>query len=240
MLSRDVCGCMAESVISAQGAFHIARSEVRQFLGYAGQEVPSDLTAHIESVVASCEQSLRPSYIYATYPIDDLPVQLSGSDIQSHLEGAVGCVFMSCTLGMACDVAIRRHSVKSALDALIYDTAASAFIESVANAAEASAVHKATDNGLMINGRFSPGYGNLSLDTQQQILECLNATRRLGLTVTNEGMLIPTKSITACLGVFDNPDAPGMHTALYPERFCTTCVCRDYCTLRKAHKLCCR
>ncbi len=240
MLSLDVCGHISGSVILADEMFCISRVEVQKYLGYAGQTLTVELEQRIESMVSLCEQSLHPSYIYATYPIDDLPIHLAGSAIQSHLEGAVGCVFMVCTLGIACDTAIRTYSVKSALDAFIYDTAASALIESVANACEANAVHKAHDANLMINGRFSPGYADLPLDIQSEILVCLNATRRLGLTVTQEGMLIPTKSITACLGLFDDVDAPGMHTALYPERFCATCVCRDYCTLREAKKLCCR
>ena len=240
MLSIDTCGYISESVMLAQNTFHISRDEVRTYLGYEGHEISPELEQRIESIVVACEQSCRPSYIYATYPIEQLPLTLTGTAIHEHLQGAIGCVCMVCTLGLQADTSIRTYSVKSALDAFIYDTAASAYIESVANACEASVVRKAHDKGLMINGRFSPGYADLPLDVQPEILSCLNATRRLGLTVTDEGMLIPTKSITACLGIFDDYGASGMHTALYPERFCARCVCRDYCTLREAKKLCCR
>jgi hypothetical protein len=48
--------------------------------------------------------------------------------------------------------------------------------------------------------RFSPGYGDLHLDTQRHIYRWLQL-ERLGLTLTSGCMLMPEKSVTALAGI---------------------------------------
>ena len=48
--------------------------------------------------------------------------------------------------------------------------------------------------------RFSPGYGDLHLDTQRHIYRWLQL-ERLGLTLTPGCMLVPEKSVTALAGI---------------------------------------
>ena len=58
-------------------------------------------------------------------------------------------------------------------------------------------------HGLAGNWRFSPGYGDCPLSAQRSIVNALNATRLIGLTVTPTSLLMPTKSVTAVIGLFD-------------------------------------
>ena len=52
-----------------------------------------------------------------------------------------------------------------------------------------------------IRSRFSPGYGDLSLDFQNDLFRVLDCQRTIGL-VLNESMLMsPSKSVTAIIGV---------------------------------------
>ena len=56
--------------------------------------------------------------------------------------------------------------------------------------------------GFRTNFRFCPGYGDLPLKTNADILAVLDAAKKIGLTVTESGLLLPVKSIvgvTACL-----------------------------------------
>jgi cobalamin-dependent methionine synthase I len=50
-------------------------------------------------------------------------------------------------------------------------------------------------------GRYSPGYGDLSLSFQPVLLNELNAAKLLGITLTDSYLMIPRKSISAIIGV---------------------------------------
>ena len=49
--------------------------------------------------------------------------------------------------------------------------------------------------------RFSPGYGDWDLGEQQKIFRLLNCPKTIGLTLTAGGIMAPTKSVTAVIGI---------------------------------------
>lgn len=57
------------------------------------------------------------------------------------------------------------------------------------------------EEGEYLTPGFSPGYGDWDLSAQRQVLDILDAPRRIGLTLTAGGMLVPEKSITALVGI---------------------------------------
>ena len=88
--------------------------------------------------------------------------------------------------------------------------------------------------GLTTNWRFSPGYGDLPLSAQPALLKALDANRRLGIAVTSTNMLVPVKSVTAVLGLFEKP-ADGGEARVDA---CAICRLRDGCELRKRGVTC--
>ncbi|HQE70821.1 MAG TPA: hypothetical protein PK071_06860, partial [Atopobiaceae bacterium] len=54
---------------------------------------------------------------------------------------------------------------------------------------------------------FSPGYGDLPLAVQPVLLSSVDAQRRLGISLTDTLLMVPTKSITAVTGIFKTPPA---------------------------------
>ena len=60
---------------------------------------------------------------------------------------------------------------------------------------------KLAAQALYLTDRFSPGYGDMPLAQSGQICEVLNAGRSIGLTVSQSGILMPRKSVTAVLGI---------------------------------------
>lgn len=137
------------------------------------------------------------------------PVVLSGNDIASHLEGARKVALMACTLGMASEREYRRHAALSAADGAMFGACCSALVEAAANAVEARIVAEARRLNMYTNWRYSPGYGDLPLDVQPDFLRSLDATRKLGINVTKTNMLVPVKSITAVVGLFDEKEGAG-------------------------------
>ena len=49
--------------------------------------------------------------------------------------------------------------------------------------------------------RFSCGYGDLPLSLQRSIFPALNVTKNIGVTLTEGDLMMPSKSVTAIVGI---------------------------------------
>ena len=63
------------------------------------------------------------------------------------------------------------------------------------------------EKGLYLRPRFSPGYGDFPLSAQKEILDGLEAGKRIGITLTEGYLMMPSKSVTAVIGVSRTPAA---------------------------------
>lgn len=223
-------------------AYRVDRAEALHYLGYAGQPTDGLLDERVDELIAACEQTAKPGFVYRTFRVEETAagVRLAGSSlvlkgdaIAKHLHGARECAVMACTLGLANEVAAQRMKAKSALDALVFGAAGSSLVECVADVCEAAIVADAAKRGLHTNWRFSPGYGDLPLDIQPAIVRTLEADKKLGMTATDTNLLIPVKSVTAFVGLFDELRE---HT----KQSCAGCACAAHCSLRKAGTPCYR
>ena len=227
----------------------VDRAEVLRYLGYSGQVLDAALDARIDEVVARCLGACRPRGCVAVFdvagrdgcagekdgdagsgaaPVVRLagtPLELRGSSIAEHLDGAVAVGVLAVTVGMGVEAELRRLSLTDHVAQVIFDAAATTAVERAADAAEASLVARAAERGLHCNWRFSPGYGDLPMETQPVLLAALDAQRQLGITLTPTLLMTPTKSVTAVVGMFEQPPATG-------HRSCKGCACFDYCQLR--------
>lgn len=222
----------------------IDRAEALGYLGYAGQPLDDQLQQRFDAAVEACERDLVPRSIWASFRIDQATLQdtavvlhgsslvLEGRSIAQHLEGAVEAVLLACTLGAKSEQELRRRTALSPADALMYSAAASALVEAAANEAEAAIVAEAATRGLRANFRYSPGYGDFPLTVQPAFLAALDATRRIGLTATETNLLVPAKSITAVIGLFDGEPPHGGRSS------CDACQLRASCKLRTQGRTC--
>ena len=105
-------------------------------------------------------------------------------------------VCMCGTLGTAFDAWHRRVSVLSAADALIAQAIGTDGIEKTMDAIEAE-VRPTLAPGERLLMRRSPGYGTIPLELSRDILAKLDATKKLGITLTDSFLLVPSKSVTA-------------------------------------------
>lgn len=160
---------------------------------------------------------------------------LSGSDIVRHLAGASKVALMACTLGMESEREYRRLAAVSPADGMMFGSCCSALVEAAANAVEAQIAEAASREGMVTNWRYSPGYGDLPLDVQPAFLDALDATRRLGINVTPTNMLVPVKSVTAVIGLFDNESAAFESRA---GETCASCPAAGDCDFRKRGTTC--
>lgn len=219
----------------------VNRDEALRYLGYAGQQVDEALSARIDRLFEECARACEPAYVYRAFPVrreaaglalEGSGILLEGADIAAHLEGAQQVAVMAATAGLASERALRRLAVTNGLDAMIFGAAASSIAEAASDACNAAIVADARSRGLYTNWRYSPGYGDLPLSVQPAIVRALEATKRLGITVTGTDLLVPSKSVTALVGFFDSKQDD--------KRSCAGCSFFPYCNLRKAGTPCYR
>ena len=106
-------------------------------------------------------------------------------------------VFLCGTIGAEFDAWQRRLSVLSAADALLSQRIGLAAVEKVMDGLEGEAKAEVEAEGRKLLPRRSPGYGDLPLSLSRRILEELDAPRKIGVSITESDLLVPSKSVTA-------------------------------------------
>ena len=113
---------------------------------------------------------------------------------------------MAATLGPVIDQLIRYISRTDLTQAIVMDAVATTAIEAFCDEIESSIRQKAKLEGFYATHRFSPGYGDLPLSVQHSLLRTLDTPRKIGLSTTENMILIPRKSVTAVIGLQERPD----------------------------------
>ncbi|MBP3872725.1 MAG: hypothetical protein J6E32_03325 [Lachnospiraceae bacterium] len=185
--------------------------------------------------IAECEKEVlhfsSPRAVYRILPAEELEPVIIGNDIRRLLDGCSEAVMVALTLGARLERHMMTEEVRDMSKAYILDVCASLAVERAADSFEDSLRSSLLPQGKYLTNRYSPGYGDLPLSIQKTLLDMLNAQRAIGLTLTPTGLMVPRKSITAVLGVSDNPK-PDVHGG------CGSCPLLTKCSWREHGKHC--
>lgn len=207
------------------------RSEVLRYLEYRGQDLPPEMIRQVDECMEQVNRAADPRYLMKIFGRDDKEAYppelgfLTGDDIRRHLEGCEEVICLAVTLGSGIDNLLRKTQVRNMADALIMDSCASTLIEAVCDSIDAGLRAQYQEKGKSLTYRFSPGYGDLPIEINPSFA-ALMETRRIGLSVSSSGIMIPRKSVTAIIGVLDQPGAG-------TRRSCLTCNMKRSCRFRK-------
>lgn len=148
-----------------------------------------------------------------------------GDDVRALLAPCREAALMAVTLGVQSERMLLREQARDAGQALLLDAALSAATEAACDALERCLRTQLSGQGRCLTERFSPGYGDMPLEQSREICAVLGTDTAIGLTVSDSGILIPRKSVTAVLGVGDAPPAR-RHSACESCAACGTCAMR--------------
>lgn len=194
--------------------------------------------------------AVRPRGIYRV--VERSQIHAEGVSIAKHLEGCDQVAALAVTSGSGIDDLIRRAQIGNIAQAVVLDTGASVLTEQIADAAEETIRREilGQDSGyqdgscldgagcgssqseqLWMTSRFSPGYGDLPLVYQRDLLTLTDAPRKIGLMLTSGNIMVPRKSITALIGLADHPVTGRLAS-------CNECVLRADCPFIKEGRHC--
>ncbi|MCL2036529.1 MAG: hypothetical protein FWG83_03980 [Oscillospiraceae bacterium] len=142
---------------------------------------------------------LTPRYAGKVFPIDGCPVPLIGESIKQHLEGSGSVLVCAVTLGEEFDRLLRRLQLEDMAGAVILDQMAGDYLDEVCDKFDSEIMSRHEDSRYC--WRFSPGYGDFPLSVSRDIIDVLEATKKIGLCITDEFILTPQKSITGIVGI---------------------------------------
>ncbi len=151
---------------------------------------------------------------------------LEGPSICDFLAGATQVALLACTLGASADRELRRLSATDALGQVIFDAACTDLVEWGADEVCREIAAWGRERGLVAGDRFSPGYADFPLSVQAHFLDVLQAQKRLGLTVNESSLLVPTKSVTCVVGLYPSEPERGRHLG------CGVCNLWQNCQMR--------
>ena len=212
----------------------IRQSEVLRYLGYAGQKMDISLEKQLQRCIGLVASTARPRLTYRILKVDNSGIEglkLGGNDIRELLETSKQAIIMAATLGAEAEALLRRTEVSDMSDAVIMDSAQSVAIESVCDEFEARMRIFYREENLYLTDRFSPGYGDLPLDSQKMLMDALQTEKRIGLTVTPSGMMVPRKSVTCIIGITDRAQK-------LQRSGCATCMMAGKCVYRTQGRVC--
>ena len=121
--------------------------------------------------------------------------------LRKNMKTSDYAVLFAMTLGADVDRLISRLLITSKADAFITDACATECLESYANRYAAQIAADAGNRGFSTHPRFSPGFADFGLEHQWPLIRTLQADKKIHIALTVGNMLVPTKTITALIGL---------------------------------------
>ena len=120
-------------------------------------------------------------------------------DLRQHLEGCSEILLFACTAGAEMDRRIARAKLLSPARGLLMHAIGAQQVEGGCDRLCQRLAELFPDRQL--TDRFSPGYGDLPLAMQRDVMEALDCGRTVGITLTDSLLMTPGKSVTAIIGM---------------------------------------
>lgn len=201
----------------------IDKKEIYRYLGYRRSAPDAEVCRMADSCLKELQEAVTPRYIFREYPVESIYtisgaspqgsvqaepplLRIAGMEIRSrslarNLRGCEKVYLMAATLGIGPDRLIARASVTHMSRAVTLQAAAAAMIEAWCDEVNQKIIRAASEQGLYCRPRFSPGYGDFPLEYQQDFAQILRMQKEIGVSLTESLLMIPTKSVTAVIGI---------------------------------------
>ena len=178
----------------------------KEVLRYAGCREKDEKT---NELLAECLNEVRDKLSYKVCYCEFEP-QIEGTacdfgvfkfkskHLAHNLTGCEKTIIFSATVGIEIDRQIAKYSRISPSKALMMQAIGAERIEALCDMFCAD-IKSGKD--VVLHPRFSPGYGDLPISVQQDIVSVLDCPKRIGVTLNDSMLMAPTKSVTAFVGL---------------------------------------
>lgn len=217
---------------------HLMLKDALRYIGMPMEHATTDLIHKVEITYELLERIAVPRATSQRLSLhlkgdevifENTSLTIKSSDLAKLLKNSKECYIMAVTLGQEVDRQIGIRQRLDMLDAMVLDSCASVLIDKICDEHEQELM-KNLNEGEFFTMRFSPGYGNVPLESQRPVLNILQTEKKIGLTLTKTNMLVPTKSITAIVGISNQKENR--------QKSCGACNLVKTCSYRKRGDRC--
>ena len=180
------------------------KKEILRYLRTASTTTDERLHSLIDSCCEEVNISVVPRTIYRIFDCevtdDSLiigSIVFSSKRLADNLKGCSRVCVLAATLGTECDRLLRTYSSTDMARAMVLQACLASKIEEVCDSVE----DELRNQGMTLRMRYSPGYFDLDIKENKKIFEMMDITKRIGLTLTETYQMVPTKSVTAFIGI---------------------------------------
>lgn len=184
----------------------VCRSEILRYAGVRG-EAP-ELSALLDECFSEALPRLCYKVCYAEVSAEivgdsvDLGFcALPSRTLATALSGCGRAIVFAATVGLELDRLIARVGVCSPAKALLLDAIGAERVEALCDALCERLSAAYAERGLVLRPRVSAGYGDIPLALQREIFALLQPAKHIGLTLNEGGLMSPSKSVTAFVGL---------------------------------------
>ena len=183
--------------------------EIQRYLGYGRSEADETVL----KLIRECWNELEEAAVFRTvsrsYPlkltgekeIDMTCLRTESKDLMKNLRGCDEVLLFAATLGSQVDMLIHRYNRLQVSRAVVLQAAAAAMLEAYCDQLNENFRREQEARGRFLRPRFSPGYGDFSLECQRDLTRALETGKMVGITLTDSLMMVPSKSVTAVIGI---------------------------------------
>ena len=182
--------------------------ETLRYLGYKGNKADEQTLKLVRECWQELELKAEKRACFREFPLsfEDAKIdmgcfQTESQALRKNLRDCSQVVLFAATLGVQADNLIRRYSHLQMSRAVVMQAAAAAMLEDYCDQVNEEIRQEYEKKELYLRPRFSPGYGDFPLECQPALIRGLEAGKRIGITLTDSLLMMPSKSVTAIIGV---------------------------------------
>ena len=177
------------------------------------KEENEETGALLSECISEAQNCFSYKVAYTEYDItvneNEIDLGFTKTESEKLYKNLLGCkkiILFAATVGSGIDRLINRYSRLSPAKSLILQAIGSERVEALCDFFNSEIKQSVKEEGMNVRPRFSPGYGDLSLEIQKDIFRVLDCPRRIGLSLNQSLIMSPSKSVTAIIGCYEKND----------------------------------
>ena len=176
------------------------KNEIYRYLNINAPD--SSISDLVDSCIKEIKSAISPKAVYVETDISldgdtvDLGfMKMESCNLSKYLSNKKRAYVFVATLGIQADMIINRYIKTAPSRAVCVNAACVTLIEDLCD--RLTGFLTGCDRSCK---RFSPGYGDLKLEYQRELLSYLDSQRLVGVTLTDKYLMLPEKSVSAIVG----------------------------------------
>lgn len=179
-----------------------------EVLRYMGVKTPDEqLLSLVDECINELEANLsfkvcffETDVSFCDNSIDFCFCKTISESLKRNLYDCKKAVIFAATVGVGVDMLCTKYSKITPSKAVVFHALGTERVEALCDMFNDEIKLKATEQNLFTKPRFSPGYGDLSLEIQKDLFNVLSP-QKIGITLNDNLMMSPSKSVTAIIGI---------------------------------------